>query len=193
MISAGCGMTGPACGITGIACGIMGAICGMTGAIWGITGTGWGATVAVCSGTAVGCGCVMNCLYSSDGLIRPVGVLMGVPTCFRDEISVGGSILGTSTFRNFKLISLHAMLNSIKSIFPSASVSARAHIWPNSTGESPDFSRNPFACPPVTIPFTGPRAVNCCSNLSFSLVVTTNGSSAFIVDYFFSNFHYAES
>lgn len=120
--------------------------------------------------------------------------------CLRDAISVGGKSFGTSTFLNLQLMSLQAILNSIKSILPSASVSASAlcyksllkqfsqqeilithQICPRSKGESPDFKRNPLACVPVTIPLTGPSALNCVSNRSFSLAVTTNGSRAFMI------------
>lgn len=45
-----------------------------------------------------------------------------------DAIKVGGSAFGTSNPRNFKLINLHAMLNSFMFIFPSESVSANPLI-----------------------------------------------------------------
>ena len=62
-----------------------------------------------------------------SGLIVPVGVRMGVPPAVvSEDKSVGGSILGSSKPRSFKLINLQAMLNSSKVIFPSESVSAIA-------------------------------------------------------------------
>lgn len=58
---------------------------------------------------------------------KPVGVSVGVPpTDARDASNVGGNIFGISNPRNFKFISLHAMLNSFIFILPSVSVSARA-------------------------------------------------------------------
>lgn len=52
---------------------------------------------------------------------------MGVPpVVVREQSKVGGICLGTSKPRSFKLISLQAMLNSIRVILPSASVSAKA-------------------------------------------------------------------
>lgn len=52
--------------------------------------------------------------------------MMGVPPAVvREQSKVGGICLGTSKPRSFKLMSLQAMLNSIRVILPSASVSAR--------------------------------------------------------------------
>lgn len=52
---------------------------------------------------------------------------MGVPPAVvREQSKVGGICLGTSKPRSFRLINLQAMLNSIRVILPSASVSARA-------------------------------------------------------------------
>lgn len=52
---------------------------------------------------------------------------MGVPPAVvREHSKVGGICLGTSKPRSFRLINLQAMLNSIRVILPSASVSARA-------------------------------------------------------------------
>lgn len=57
----------------------------------------------------------------------PLGVSVGVPaTALNEAIRVGGNALGISIPRNFKLINLHAMLNSSMFIFPSESVSAKA-------------------------------------------------------------------
>lgn len=101
-------------------------ICGCGGIIGGIIGcAGCGCTDIVGIGDVVDA-FVMKLLYPSTGLKLPVGVRIGVPTCFKDAIRVGGNVFGTSTFLSFKLINLHAMLNSIKFIFPSASVSASA-------------------------------------------------------------------
>lgn len=63
----------------------------------------------------------------SSGLRPDVGVRVGVPpTAVREATSVGGSDLGTSKPRSFRLISLQAMLNSPRVILPSESVSAKA-------------------------------------------------------------------
>lgn len=51
---------------------------------------------------------------------------MGVPPAVvREHSKVGGICLGTSKPRSLRLMSLQAMLNSIRVILPSASVSAR--------------------------------------------------------------------
>lgn len=56
-----------------------------------------------------------------------VGVMVGVPPgVSKEDNRVGGNTLGTSMPRSFKLINLHAMLNSLMFILPSASVSANA-------------------------------------------------------------------
>lgn len=63
----------------------------------------------------------------SRGLRPEVGVRVGVPpTAVREATNVGGRVFGISKPRSFKLINLHAILNSPRVIFPSESVSARA-------------------------------------------------------------------
>lgn len=62
-----------------------------------------------------------------------------IPSGFGCCKRLGGSTLGNSKFRSFRLINLHAMLNSSIFIFPSASVSAsdlkhkmKVFMWSNS-------------------------------------------------------------
>lgn len=66
----------------------------------------------------------------SRGLILAkllVGVMVGVvPIAVKETNNEGGKTFGTSIPRNFKLINLHAILNSLISILPSESVSAKA-------------------------------------------------------------------
>lgn len=65
----------------------------------------------------------------SRGLKLPVavGVIVDVhPTVDSEASNVGGKTFGRSIPRSFKLINLHAILNSLMFIFPSESVSARA-------------------------------------------------------------------
>lgn len=74
-------------------------------------------------------GGLTNDFNGSNGLKlpAPVGVRVGVPpTADSDAIKTGGRVVGTSNPRNFKLINLHAMLNSSMFILPSESVSASA-------------------------------------------------------------------
>lgn len=121
----GCGgMTGGSCWRRrGAGCGGMTGGAGTGGGIAANTGCGgiigWGGIIGGW------CGCIIGRLKIS-GLICPGGVIMGVPPAVVSELSrVGGICLGTSNPRNFKLINLQAILNSIRVIFPSASVSAR--------------------------------------------------------------------
>lgn len=53
------------------------------------------------------------------------GGIAGAVLILREAIRDGGSILGISKPRNFKLMSLQAIENSFTSILPSASVSAK--------------------------------------------------------------------
>lgn len=65
--------------------------------------------------------------WGNCGLIDPVGVRIGVPAFDDSDANItGGRVFGNSKPRSFKFISLQAMLNSLISIRPSESVSARA-------------------------------------------------------------------
>jgi hypothetical protein len=66
-------------------------------------------------------GALINAGLGSGGIAG--GVLP-----FRDAVRDGGSTLGISKPRSFKLMSLQAIENSFTSILPSASVSAKA-LW----------------------------------------------------------------
>ena len=108
--------------------------------------------------------------------VRFVTLLSLAESDFKLCIKAEGKALGISKPRNFKLINLHAILNSFMSIFPSASVSDKAHICPRMTGGSCDLSKNSFACSPVTTPLIGFKESNCSLYLARSLGWITQGS-----------------
>lgn len=81
---------------------------GRTGTVGGITG--WGGRL--------GGGCGLG------GSGRGGAGTVGGDCTLSDASNVGGTSLGISKPRSFKLMSLHAMENSLMSILPSASVSA---------------------------------------------------------------------
>lgn len=99
-----------------------------TAAVWArsasVAAGGSGTAGPLAGGTTIGL------LTLSIGLMLaklPVGVMVGVvPIAVNEDNSDGGSTFGTSMPRSFRFISLQAMLNSLMSILPSESVSAKA-------------------------------------------------------------------
>lgn len=101
----------------------------------GAIGTAVGIAAAAIATFVIGCGGISGFTAAATPfrgsmglrLPAPVGVNVGVvPIELSEAKSVGGNALGTSMPRNFRFISLHAILNSLMFIFPSESVSAKA-------------------------------------------------------------------
>lgn len=65
-------------------------------------------------------------ILAGGGMLVGRGGIAGGEACIlKEAIKLGGSTLGTSKPRNFRLINLQAIENSFISILPSALVSAR--------------------------------------------------------------------
>lgn len=85
---------------------------------WGCT-KGWAATIGATLGGSGLAGIFIKALFGSGGIAGGVVVLS-------DAKREGGKPLGTSYPLSLRLISLQAIENSLMSILPSASVSAKA-------------------------------------------------------------------